>query len=58
MAMDTSSPGQQDGAPRYVIPACDLAAVEVPAIVDNPDRAVRAFGRVSDLQHVSTDDQG
>lgn len=41
-----------DEAPRYSIPAKLFAAVEVPAVVQNLDRAVKAFGRVPSLQHV------
>ena len=40
-------------APRYAIPSRNLAAVEMPANVQNIDRAVKTFGRVSTLQHVS-----
>lgn len=39
-------------APRYSIPAKSFAAVELPAVVQNLDRAVKAFGRVPSLQHV------
>lgn len=42
-----------DGAPRYPIPSRRLAAVEIPAVVNNIDRAVKAFGRVPSLSHVS-----
>lgn len=38
-------------APRYPIPRRRLAAVEVPAIVRNVDRAIKAFGRNSALPH-------
>ena len=41
------------GAPRYPIPRRKLSAVEIPAVVQNMDRAVKAFGRVSTLNHVS-----
>jgi hypothetical protein len=53
--------GSQDGtteetvpqsAPRYPVPARRLAAVEVPAVVQNVDRAIRAFGRTPVLSHV------
>ena len=40
-------------APKYTVPSRELTAVEIPAIVENPDRAVRAFGRVASLAHVS-----
>lgn len=43
----------ENGAPRYAIPRRDLTAVEIPAVVENIDRAVRAFGRVPSLRHVS-----
>jgi general transcription factor 3C polypeptide 5 (transcription factor C subunit 1) len=46
-------PGTRQGAPRYAIPARKLAAVEIPAVVQDVDRAVRAFGRVANLNHVS-----
>lgn len=42
-----------DGAPRYPIPHRKLAAVEVLAVVKDPDRMVKAFGRVPSLNHVS-----
>ena len=38
---------------RYPIPATEFGAVEIPAIVENIDRAILAFGRVPDLRHVS-----
>ncbi|QPC79228.1 hypothetical protein HYE68_009980 [Fusarium pseudograminearum] len=41
-----------DSAPRYMIPERVIGAIEFPAIVENPDRAVKAFGRVPHLQHV------
>jgi general transcription factor 3C polypeptide 5 (transcription factor C subunit 1) len=40
-----------DSAPRYLIPERVIGAVEFPAVVENPDRAVKAFGRVPHLQH-------
>lgn len=43
----------ENGAPRYAIPQRELTAVEIPAVVENIDRAVRAFGRVPSLRHVS-----
>lgn len=39
------------GAPRYSIPKRKLGAVEIPAIVNDVDRAVKAFGRVPTLNH-------
>lgn len=45
----------ENGAPRYAIPRRDLTAVEIPAVVENIDRAVRAFGRVPSLRHVSAE---
>lgn len=44
---------EEEGAPRFRIPPRDLAAVEIPAVVENIDRAVKAFGRVPSLEHVS-----
>ncbi|KAL7811733.1 RNA polymerase III transcription factor IIIC subunit domain-containing protein [Trichoderma aethiopicum] len=46
--------GHEDdgGAPRYVIPPRELTAVEIPAVVEDIDRAVRAFGRAPSLRHV------
>lgn len=44
---------EAQGAPRYPIPSRELGAVEVPALIQNVDRAVKAFGRVPDLSHVS-----
>lgn len=44
---------EEEGASRFRIPPRDLAAVEIPAIVENIDRAVKAFGRVPSLEHVS-----
>lgn len=41
------------GAPRYPIPRTKLSAVEVPAVIQNLDRAIKAFGRVPTLNHVS-----
>ncbi|KJZ80427.1 hypothetical protein HIM_00277 [Hirsutella minnesotensis 3608] len=41
-----------DVAPRYNIAPRRLAAVEIPAVVNNIDRAVKAFGRVASLSHV------
>jgi hypothetical protein len=45
-------PQSQKPAPKYSIPARDLGAVEIPAVVENVDRAVKAFGRVPSLRHV------
>lgn len=45
--------GPEDAAPRYPIPSRYLAAVEIPAVVENIDRAVKAFGRAPSLAHVS-----
>lgn len=42
----------QDAAPRYPIPRRSMGAVEIPAVVQNVDRAVQAFGRVPSLAHV------
>ncbi|EXU97841.1 RNA polymerase III transcription factor (TF)IIIC subunit [Metarhizium robertsii] len=43
---------EEEGAPRFRIPPRDLAAVEIPAVVENIDRAVKAFGRVPSLEHL------
>lgn len=40
-------------APRYPVPQRRLAAVEVPAVVENIDRTIKAFGRTSALSYVS-----
>lgn len=40
------------GAPIYTIPSRDLSAVEVPAVVNDVDRAMRAFGRAPSLENV------
>ncbi|QPG97016.1 hypothetical protein C2857_005628 [Epichloe festucae Fl1] len=42
---------QDDGAPRYRIAHRHLSAIEIPAVVENVDRAVKAFGRVPTLAH-------
>ncbi|KAM0561620.1 hypothetical protein ACHAPJ_002788 [Fusarium lateritium] len=42
-----------ESAPRYTVPSRVLGAVEIPAVVENVDRAVKAFGRVPNLQHAS-----
>ncbi|KAH7318186.1 RNA polymerase III transcription factor IIIC subunit-domain-containing protein [Stachybotrys elegans] len=47
-----AKPSPEDSAPRYPIPLRALSAVEVPATVQNVDRAVRAFGKHPDLRHV------
>ncbi|KAH0497930.1 hypothetical protein TgHK011_005212 [Trichoderma gracile] len=49
-AQDTGR--ENGGAPRYVIPPRELTAVEIPAVVEDVDRAVRAFGRAPSLRHV------
>ncbi|KAK8149909.1 tau 95 subunit of transcription factor TFIIIC [Beauveria asiatica] len=45
---DTSS----QNAPIYIIPNRKIAAVEIPAVVQNIDRAISAFGRVPSFEHV------
>lgn len=52
---DGSVTGQENsgGAPKYPIPNRDLGAVEIPAVVENVDRAVKAFGRTPSFQQVS-----
>lgn len=47
-----AGPVPPDAAPRYSVPNRVLGAVEIPAVVQNVDRAVKAFGRVPSLQHV------
>lgn len=47
-----SSSVHPDSAPRYTIPERVIGAVEIPAVVNNPDRAVKTFGRHPHLQHV------
>lgn len=49
----TNTRPEEDGAPRYPIASRGLSAVEIPAVVQNVDRAIKAFGRVSSLTHVS-----
>jgi hypothetical protein len=49
----TGSTSRDDGAPRYPVASRDLSAVEIPAVVQNVDRAIKAFGRVPSLSHVS-----
>lgn len=39
-------------APVYTIPNTEIAAVEIPAVVQDIDRAIKAFGRVSSFEHV------
>ncbi len=39
-------------APIYTIPNTEVAAVEIPAVVKNIDRAIKAFGRVASFEHV------
>ncbi|KLO96500.1 hypothetical protein CEK26_006918 [Fusarium fujikuroi] len=41
-----------DSAPGYTVPSRAIGAVEIPAVVENIDRTVKAFGRVPNLQHV------
>jgi general transcription factor 3C polypeptide 5 (transcription factor C subunit 1) len=50
----TSAQGPQGekAAPTYRIPRRELGAVEIPAVVKNVDRAIKAFGRVTSLAHV------
>jgi general transcription factor 3C polypeptide 5 (transcription factor C subunit 1) len=43
---------EEEGAPRFPIAQRTLAAVEIPAVVENIDRTVKAFGRVPNLAHV------
>ncbi|KAF7563398.1 hypothetical protein G7046_g753 [Stylonectria norvegica] len=38
-------------ATKYAIPSRIIGAVEIPAVVEDVDRAVKAFGRVPSLQH-------
>ncbi|KAH7246413.1 RNA polymerase III transcription factor IIIC subunit-domain-containing protein [Fusarium tricinctum] len=48
----TDEPLHTDSASRYTVPTRIVGAVEIPAVVENVDRAVKAFGRVPNLQHV------
>lgn len=50
----TDEPTNTDSASRYTVPTRIVGAVEIPAVVENVDRAVKAFGRVPNLQHVNT----
>lgn len=43
---------RNDGAPKYTIPPRVLGAVEIPAVVENVDRAVKAFGRTPSFPQV------
>lgn len=52
--VENTVPHAQDGAPRYPISQRNLGTVEVPAVVKDVDRAVKAFGRVPSLKHVRT----
>lgn len=47
-----AGPAPPDAAPKYTVPNRVLGAVEIPAVVQNVDRAVQAFGRGPSLQHV------
>ncbi|KAI5461616.1 RNA polymerase III transcription factor IIIC subunit-domain-containing protein [Mariannaea sp. PMI_226] len=47
-----SGPIDPGFAPRYIVPNRSLGAVEIPAVVNNVDRAVKAFGRGPSLQHI------
>lgn len=48
----SAGPAPPDAAPKYTVPNRVLGAVEIPAVVENVDRAIKAFGRRPDLQHV------
>lgn len=52
--LEPSVPVPTNAAPRYSIPRRNLSAVEIPAVVQNIDRAVQAFGRAPSLKHVSS----
>lgn len=39
-------------APTYTIPNTEIAAVEIPAVVQDIDRAIKAFGRLPSFEHV------
>ncbi|KAL6830976.1 RNA polymerase III transcription factor IIIC subunit domain-containing protein [Trichoderma sp. SZMC 28015] len=52
IARNPAQDRREDGAPRYAIPPRELTAVEIPAVVEDVDRAVKAFGRVPSLRHV------
>ncbi|KAJ3482169.1 hypothetical protein NLG97_g7639 [Lecanicillium saksenae] len=44
--------GTTQTAPTYTIPNKEIAAVEIPAVVQNIDRAVNAFGRMPSFEHL------
>ncbi|KAM3464395.1 hypothetical protein NHJ6243_002451 [Beauveria neobassiana] len=57
--LDSTVPGPSStrdapsqNAPIYIIPNRKIAAVEIPAVVQNIDRAISAFGRVPSFEHV------
>lgn len=57
--LDSTVPGpsstrdaSSQNAPIYIIPNRKIAAVEIPAVVQNIDRAISAFGRVPSFEHV------
>ncbi|KAF4990400.1 hypothetical protein FGRMN_8535 [Fusarium graminum] len=49
---NTNEPLHPESASRYIVPTRVVGAVEIPAVVENVDRAVKAFGRVPNLQHI------
>ena len=51
--IDSRRAAPRDGAPKYTIPPRVLGAVEIPAVVENVDRAVKAFGRTPTFHQVS-----
>ncbi|UKZ72743.1 hypothetical protein TrVFT333_000377 [Trichoderma virens FT-333] len=53
IARNSAQDRREDGAPRYAIPSRELTAVEIPAVVEDIDRAVKAFGRAPSLRHVT-----
>ncbi|EHK25977.1 uncharacterized protein TRIVIDRAFT_73413 [Trichoderma virens Gv29-8] len=52
IARNSAQDRREDGAPRYAIPSRELTAVEIPAVVEDIDRAVKAFGRAPSLRQV------
>ncbi|KAJ4148589.1 hypothetical protein LMH87_003053 [Akanthomyces muscarius] len=39
-------------APTFTIPNTEIAAVEIPAVVQDIDRAIKAFGRLPSFEHI------
>lgn len=52
IVQDSPAQNPSESAPAYPVPHRSLAAVEVPAVVKNVDRTIKAFGRGPSLKHV------